>query len=160
MEAVSEPSESPSLEELDDELEDELLDERLAEDEELLELELLLEGMDGIDAVEDEEELDGDREADDDLDELGIDGDDEEDDEDELLGIEGMLLLLLELCWVDSQPARIRANTEAPTKPRARPETRWKKGVFMVASVSFEGVREPLKFHPVRHNIRTRTGIL
>jgi hypothetical protein len=74
---------------------------------ELLEDEL--DGIDGIEAVDDDEELDGERE--DDEEELGIDGpDDGEDDE---LGIDGMPPLLLELCWVDSQPARTRARAAA-----------------------------------------------
>jgi hypothetical protein len=143
VDAVSEPFWSPSLDE-----EDELVEERLPVDEELLELELLLEldGMDGIDAVEeDEDELEGEgaREEEDEGEELGMDGEEDDDGEDELLGIDGMLLLLLELCWVDSQPARTRARAEAPTRATARPETRWRKSVVMVASVSFTGAREP-----------------
>jgi hypothetical protein len=122
LEAVSELLESPSLD-----------DERLLLDEELLE-ELLLEldgnegvdaveegeldgieGIEGIDAVEDDDELDGDRDEDDDEEELGIDGEDDGEEDDDELGMDGMPLLLLELCWVDSQPARTRASTEAPT---------------------------------------------
>ncbi len=112
VDAVSDPSESPSAEE------EALVDERLPWDEELLELELLLEldGMDGIEAVdEDDDELDGEGARDDEEegDELGIDGEEDGEPEDEELGIDGMPLLL-ELCCVDSQPARTRASAEAP----------------------------------------------
>ena len=122
--AVSEPladSSEPSADAVDERLPDDELLERLLEldddgmpGRELLEEEEL-EGIEGMDAVE-EEVLDGrpdDEEGEDD--ELGIDGEEEEeDDEDEELGMEGMPLLLLELCWVDSQPASARASTEAP----------------------------------------------
>jgi hypothetical protein len=165
VDAVSDPL-SPSLElEGDDEL-----DERLPEEEELLLLDRLLEleGIDGIEAVDEEEDelgSDGAREEDEDEDELGIEGDEEEDEElDDELGIDGMPLLL-ELCWVDSHPAKIRASTEAPIKEAARRtrkagiKRRLDAGVFMVASMTFEGVRSP-QVPPVRHFTRTRRGIL
>jgi hypothetical protein len=111
VDAVSAPSESPSSED------EELVDERLPGDEELLELELLLEldGIDGIEAVDEEDELDGEgaRDDDEDGDELGIDGEEDGEPDDEELGMDGMPLLL-ELCWVDSQPAKTRASAEAP----------------------------------------------
>lgn len=114
VEAVSEPSESPSSEEEDEEL----VDVRVPWDEELLELELLLEldGMDGIEAVDEEDELDGEGARDDEEegDELGIDGEEDGEPDDEELGMDGMPLLL-ELCWVDSQPASTRASAVAPT---------------------------------------------
>jgi hypothetical protein len=106
-----------------------------------VELELLLErleldGIEGIEGVEDDDEalgIDG-IEEEDEEEELGIDGDDDDGDEDEdELGMDGMPLLLLELCWVDSQPVRLRASTDAPASIRARAEKR-KNGVFMVAS--------------------------
>lgn len=141
LEAVSEPELS------EERLEEELLVLRLLgldgipgspvldEDEEELE------GMDGIEEAVEEEELEGEGEDDEEEEELGIDGEEDEDGDDDALGMDGMPLLLLELCWVDSQPARTRASTEAPTKPALRMlnamrmERRMEAAVFMVASL-------------------------
>lgn len=90
--AVSLPPDSP------EELED-LLDDELLEEDELLEL-----GMEGIEGLEEDDELGIDGVEEEDEDELGIEGIDDEDDDGEELGIDGMEELL-ELCWVDSQPA-------------------------------------------------------
>ncbi len=91
---------------------------------------------------EDDEEEEGDGSPAEDGDELGIEGpDDDEEDEEEELGMLGMPPLLLELCWVDSQPARISASTDALTRAAVRTppwpgNLRIKSGVFMVASAS------------------------
>lgn len=104
--------------------------EGLRELDELLEDELLELGMEGEDGDDEEEELgiDG-EEGDDEEEELGIEGVDEDDDEGEL-GIEGMEELL-ELDWVDSQPAS--------TKPRATATARalsdgYETGLLMLRS--------------------------
>ncbi len=77
-------------------------------------------GIDGDEEDEGEEEdalgIDG-EDDDEEEDELGGDGIDEGDDGEEL-GIEGIDEELLELCCVDSQPARIRASADALNKAR------------------------------------------
>jgi hypothetical protein len=100
--AVSLPPDSP--EELEDLLDDELLE----EEDELLEL-----GMDGIEGLEEDDELGIDGVEEEDDDELGIEGIDDEDDDGEELGIDGMEEELLELCWVDSQPASTKPRVTA-----------------------------------------------
>lgn len=112
-------------------------------DEERLEL-LLEEGSDGIDADEGDEApgSEGEELDDEEDEELGMDGADEGDDDGEELGIEGMPLEL-ELCCVDSQAPNTRASADAPSKAATRRDLGRGCGMFMVASVSFEGARDP-----------------
>lgn len=158
---------------LDDELDDEL------DEDELLGIDGMPPGVDeavGIEGADEEDDdvlgIEGADEEEDDV--LGIDGIEDDEDDDEVLGIEGaedgeeeedelgidgMPLLLLELCCVDSQPARIRATVATLVRAIARAGRQRKIAMFMVASVSFERARTR-KFHPAAHITWTRRIML